>query len=238
MTASTGSAYLHIALVEHLRHWLGGDGLYHHLIYQDGRIDPAILRQIANSYYVSRGLRQNKEANIAALISERLSDWPTGLEERAAFVSDIASEARSRGLTKGMQLSGFSKLIWFVRPKDWTLYDSFAQRGLARHGRSLEFADFYATLNALGFDETMQAMRGVIAVSHFPFLWPERILDKYLMLCGHTDKKSIIDYRSHDAFIAVHSKVCGVTFEQHIRELTKELGRVLSNASLFQVHLR
>ena len=248
MSDETLRNYLRAAVIEHLRWWLADDGVNFRNFQTNGQVDPKTLRTIAVIYYVSRGLRKGKQDRIAKLIDRKLEDWPEKLTERASFVSDIANLANKQGLTNGVQLSAFSKLLWFARPDGWTLYDKWAQKGLAHPRKSIGFIAYYKRLEELQFLEVTGAMRDVINGSHFDELWPERIVDKYLMMCGQQSENSnstdgapedgFIAPSTHDDYLEVLEQFVGPEFLKNVEALTDGLMEVVADKKLFQVHRR
>lgn len=226
------------AVVEHIRWWVASDALQFDKLKTGHRIDPAILRQIATSYYVSRGLSKGKEGEIAELIEGRLPAWPDTLTERAYFVQDLAQEARDafeEPLTNGLQLSAFSKLLWFLKPEGWALFDKYAQKGLARPNKSLTFMPFYRRLDELNFMAVTDAMSTIIKASELPELWPERIVDKYLMICGQSDYDTFVDNSQND-YLRILDQFAGNSVSPKVEALTENLLKTVKNNALFHIH--
>ena len=240
--ASEAWHYIRPALIEHLWHWWGTDALFHaEILRSDQTVCPSTLRRIASAYGVSRGLLQGKEAEAAELLDERLPDWPSGLTERADFVQQVAIEAEQRGLTKGKLLSAFSKIVWFARPSGWTMYDSFARRGLNSKRRYQEFDEYqsyYLRLSDRGFDEAMETGRSVIEASEINYLWPERILDKYLMLVGHSAQENltVVNTSSHNAILRLWDDFFGPEVRRNIDQISIDLATNLCDEPIFQAH--
>jgi len=234
---------LRAAIVDHLRWWLAGDGVHMRRLHTNGVIDPRTLRKIANDYFVSRGLREGKENQIAEMIQDKLQNWPNSLKARADVVYCLAEEAEKEGgadetkqLTHGLQLSGFSKLCWFMRPEGWTMYDKYAQWGLARPKKSIGFKPFYKRLETLNFIGVTTNMRNTIEASDLPNLWPERIIDKYLMQCGQTDTNDFSAVQEQADYLAVQQEFFGSSFTRKIDRLTDQLLQVVENEPIFAVH--
>ncbi len=243
MTDTELRSKLLAAIVDHLRWWLAGDGVHMRRLHQNGKIDPKTLRKIANDYYVSRGLREGKESEIAEMLQERLVDWPGSLKERAEFVYELANDAKAVGgsdkaeqLTNGLQLSAFSKICWFLHPEGWTMYDKYAQWGLAHPKKSIGFIPFYEKLDTFDFVELANKMRGAVRTSKFPSLWPERIIDKYLMQCGQPETKDFSQVSEQADYLAVQNKFFGESFAGNVEALTDELLKLVKDEPLFAMH--
>jgi hypothetical protein len=234
--------YIVPAVLEHLRHWWATDALFHRAIRRkDGTICPATVRGIARSYAVSRGLLRDQEVHVARLLDERLLHWPTTLQDRASLVREIAEEAERQGFTKGKQLSAFSKIIWFACPNGWTLYDSFARRGLLSSelgSGNDEYEKYYSRLDGLKFNHAMDLAREVIASSPFPYLWPERIHDKYLMYLGHDQDRGlrVVDVDAHHDLLALWDGFHGPKFSYALMEFAHSFAVSMCDHQAFQSH--
>lgn len=134
-----------------------------------------------------------------------------------------------------------SKVIWFAKPTGWTLYDSFARRGLGSSSYkdgSNDYEKYYNKLATLNFHEVMESARSVISQSRFPYLWPERIHDKYLMLCGHEEENNrvVIKEKEHEPLLCLWKSFFGPSLIKDIDDLVDTLTSTLLNAEAFQVH--
>lgn len=234
--------FIRPAIIEHLRHWWGSDALFQKtIIKSDGKVCPKTLRNIARAYGVSRGILKDREADVAQMLDAKLSGWPSTLTERAQFVQEMARQAQSQNFTKGILLSAFSKIIWFTRPEGWTLYDSFARRGLKAKradGQKSDFERYYNRLDVLKFQEAMKAGKEVIAKSQFPYLWPERIHDKYLMYLGHDPANGlrVVDVEAHDALLVLWEQFYGPKIIEDIEELVCSFTAKMCHHQAFQPH--
>lgn len=229
------------ALIEHLRGWVGGDALWSAACRDQSEIDPATLRRIATGYYVSRGMHEGKEGRIAGLIKDALPKFRGSLSERAKVVEDLAIEAYEtvdeggKRLTNGRQFSGFSKFMWFLRPKGWALFDKYAQQGLARPQKSLSFMSYYKRLEELSFEEVADDMRSIISVSDLPGLWPERVIDKYLMICGQGDGDDFVGIAQSD-YIRILDQYTEKAMSSKVERLTDSLLAAVQDRELLKVH--
>lgn len=235
--------YLKIAVIEHLHGWWCSDGLLHrNLLQQSGdkgnTVDHRTVRKIAQLYGVGRSVRSGKEVNLAALLDERLRCWPTSLIERAEFVKETAQKAMELGITRGCLLSAFSKLYWFACPIGWTMYDSFAARGVCAVGTGLgQFVSFYSRLHKLDFGSTMELCRTQLRNSYFPYLWPERILDKYLMYCGHREEETVIDDLNHAPILSLWEHFHDRDIALKIGAVVDVLAETVKDCPLFKLHI-
>jgi len=171
-----------LAVYEHHHHWLANDGHYFLTVNENGNIlDVNIAHKIAKDYSVIRNIGGVTE--LEKLISKiNNSDWPDGLSDRFQICQNIAIEFRDIPGRVHAPISGVTKLIWFCRPKGWTMYDKYACIGLL--GKKREAKYFYKTLEENKFQEKAQKLTEICIKYGFPYLWGERIIDKFLLFRG------------------------------------------------------
>ena len=187
---------LYWSAIDYYRWWLAGDQVELRRIRDNGgRHDAASVRRVAIAYKVNRGiLRKDPDdtgaAELARLLNESKSGWPEGLGQRASHCVSLAKAAATGEsgvrLTRGFLVSAMTKLMWFLLPERWTIYDELAATGLGiARMRSTERAPlFYEELCNRGFRDVCDKAAGIIRKSAFPDVMPERILDKHLMCTG------------------------------------------------------
>jgi hypothetical protein len=181
-----------LAVVEHYRWWLGEDQIDVRRIAKTGKIDPETVRAIARRYNVNRGIRKRNDKRdteargIAKLLNNAAKRWPTGLVERAEKCSKVAEKAKRYGYTGGHLASAITKLMWFVKPNGWTMYDGFAATGLGieRKEARERMPEFYRELENRGFREIVADINRTLRATPLLNLKPERVIDKYLWLWG------------------------------------------------------
>ena len=179
--------------------WLDGPELGA-LQIADGLLSPLSVRRIALAYRVSRGIRRPREdeedegledphaAGVADLINNTIPAWlaQPDLVGRAAICIQTAEAAAAAHHTRGIQVSAFTKLFWFVGPAGWTVFDRFAADALGAVGaRPVPRAtSFYQILSAGGFAELSQQGNQLIQQAELGTFRMERILDQQLWLRG------------------------------------------------------
>ncbi|MWD28331.1 hypothetical protein E0K89_012665 [Aquicoccus sp. SCR17] len=233
------------ALQEHALFWWGEDGVdYYELQANGGKYSRESVRKVSARYGVSRGILRNgplprekteKDCDLGAegianLVNQTILEWPTSTVERAEFVADLADQANEDGLTKGRQISAFSKLVWFVRPECWVLYDSYVVNacGINASDPRDRMTSYYAYLADNGFEDDCHAMRGILEKSRFfQSLWPERILDKALWIRGAKDTDAQWQGRSR-AF----RKALGQSIADELADVAEDLNKVVGNSKL------
>lgn len=185
-------ACLHAATFEHFRTSLGLDG-NERVRLQHEPLDANAVRRIAKEYmfiqWIPRDPDHDADVNadgVAQIVNQALPNWPPGLDARRQFCADLATEAHNAGCTVNRQMSGMTKLLWFVRPNGWTIYDSFAAAGAGVGGGNTitRASNFYQNLDARGFDGFVAEISATLAQHQFDTLFGERIVDKLLMLAG------------------------------------------------------
>jgi hypothetical protein len=176
------------AVVEHHRLWWAMDGPCRKKVEKDGKLADDVARVIARDYGVARtigALKVEGSDPIPGLpdlvrdINE--SDWPSGLGARADQCMKLATGHAKRCSGK-TPISAVTKLMWFLRPGGWTMFDTYARHGLIGHKNDV--AAFYAALVDAGFQGRCEAIKARCNDHGFGELWGERIIDKFLMLHG------------------------------------------------------
>ena len=152
---------------------------------EKGYINAAI--SIANEYFARRGINDSLLEETLVKILQKASPW----SKNRTLTDKIATYANLYNSTKigNRKFSSLiSKILWFICPHNWTMYDKFAKKGLAKITystvTSLTGIEFYRKLEVYNFDTTINAMNAVLEDSKFNQLLPERIIDNYLMLLG------------------------------------------------------
>jgi hypothetical protein len=176
------------AVCDHVHFWWSDDGPDFWSAQGADGIAPELVRSIATRYAVGRHIYKGREAAYAKKLQETslLITESMSLVEKSRIVSKFAEDARFDGLTSCVASSAATKLMWFVRPKNWTLYDSYATRPLGIKGATSNqsMKQYYDKLENIGMIEIWEEMRFTMSESKIDFLWPERITDKALWLRG------------------------------------------------------
>lgn len=200
-----GQPLLYWAVVEHYRTWIVDDGLLRNSLQAPNQIlSSEQLRSIARKYGVNRGIyaidkepddstkaaSDGNAAKLAKLLNARAGNWPKGMMARANHCLQLAKDAEEADLTRGVLLSAMTKIMWFLKPDEWTMYDTFASNALnlKERGRTERFNAFYRTLSDLEFLAAAASVKSVLDRHDLTFLWGERVLDKFLMLAGAQDR--------------------------------------------------
>lgn len=118
------------------------------------------------------------------LIHDLSERWPQSLTDRARCCINLAIEAKARSITNGLHLSAATKLMWFLKPSRWTMFDSKARLGVGLSGAANveNCQQFYEILAGANFDSAALEIGNALTREGFHCLWGERVLDKYLML--------------------------------------------------------
>jgi len=162
----------------------------------EGRLDGEAVKRILKYYRAARSVRSADRQRLADALNERVADFAgKPLVERAAIAVAIAQAFRDAGAAGDEDaktpFSAVSKLMWFLSPTGWTMYDSLARAALGiRSYGGKPFLAFYARLDAAGFAETAKDARGVLFAHGLPSHLAERSIDFLLMTAGGRDNPS------------------------------------------------
>ena len=241
---------LRIALTEHYLCWLAGDGEDYHQIHDKdrdgGRLAPSVLRRIAKRYNVNRGIIRPKGTKgdpSAKKLAEILTDATTELRDleirdRWRETRSVAEDCRQAmedcfsGTEVKQIVSGVTKLTWFLAPRGWAMFDSFAGKavGVGQRNKAEERAEeFYDQLSSRGFCDHVNKVQEVLNHHHFEYLFAERVIDKFLMLVGRPGVVDEWDFRAK-RFIAALRQPLG----DDVRSCAENVAR-LADSGLVQV---
>lgn len=141
-------------------------------------------------------------ALLCKLVNEAVHNWPDGLLARAQACRDVMDKAADhqvgvpiwrKPLPDGQLsnelpalkdlASAITKLVWFLRPHGWTIFDDLAATGLGipDQQRRARMTAFYDRLHDLRFEALVAAMAQEIEARGFTPILAPRILDTVLM---------------------------------------------------------
>lgn len=180
------------ATIDHWRTWNKFDGPVRDQVNRDGGLTGYTAAAIAIEYNLLQSLpwkggfaRFHTVACVVNKTANNIRDDAT-MKEKADATGELAkSLIKGTGVTK-IPSSAASKLLWFVRPKGWTMFDRHAFNAVfeRRPGkRSEDLKDFYDVLGSSRFG-ALAAEVVEIGLSNGVPLNGERVLDKLLMLRG------------------------------------------------------
>lgn len=175
-----------------------------------GLMPPELAAVIATEYKVSRCLNLGENGKLhqsersrdqtrrhkkfAKILNRARTKWPITLKGRARRCSRLAQDIVSEGLSSdaGYPASAATKLMWFVEPEDWTVFDNVASKALLRSpskGNSIEKMErFYCELGNRCFVNDAKDIQANIEDSEFKFLHGTRVIDKFLLFVGAEDE--------------------------------------------------
>jgi len=178
---------LTIAVIERARAHLCTDAPFLQRIRQDGKLTAATVEEIASEYLVRRNLgKGNRLQEVANHMNEAIASWPADLAGRAQWCLACATGMKSNLVLYHNPMSAVSKLAWFLRPKGWTLYDSFARNAVRSGGASnpKRLIRFYNALERNGFQDASEKIETILSRTPWSQLNGARVLDSYMMLAG------------------------------------------------------
>lgn len=145
------------------------------------QLNSVSVRRIASRYSVVRAIPKRATSDSIDWRASRIADdlnqlAPTldatrSLPSVAAELTGIIERWKSDEVTKNKFASGATKLLWFLRPSGWTVYDAFAADGLGitKQGNTLNrMKAFYQKLDDLGFGAAAKQLDENFAQSVFP----------------------------------------------------------------------
>jgi hypothetical protein len=122
-----------------------------------------------------------------------VSIWPKTLGAKCEQLASAAVMSKDEGETRSPLCSGMSKLAWFLAPKGWTMFDTFAANAIGiKNGTSPDrMKSFYEKLLEFEIEECWKEISNVLNKHQVNDLWAERITDKMLWIKGSQGKKII-----------------------------------------------
>jgi hypothetical protein len=189
------TAHIFWATVDYHRLWLPVDQVERWRLARYGvGLSASSIRRIGLAYYFNRGIRQLKDDEGARQLADKLNNtsWPEGVADRCDCCLRLAhwasaTMANGKTITKGQQGSAMSKLMWFLHPNGWTVFDRFVAKAVgipAYRPRPDQARRYYRILDERGFRSCTADARACVDTTSFPDLYPERVLDRYLMIRG------------------------------------------------------
>jgi len=187
------------ATIQLYRTYLFEDGPFLEMIRDaGGNMDSHTLSRIAYSYAVSRTIpappkNVDKSYNLelfARAVLNLQKNWPSSTQDRAQACRTTTCvlaknfSRRSDARISGAPHSAVTKLIWFLEPTGWTVYDRLAANAVPKHGEDTEQRQerFYNIIKeplAEWSDKIRQPLSQLD-----PKLHAERLIDKYLLITG------------------------------------------------------
>ena len=147
-------------------------------------LDGHWVRAIGEPYIVNRTIGGGQEQAVADLVLHSGQGDEMDIEERAARLS-LALEKRA--FAGNAPASAASKISWFVWPRNWTMYDSYAAKAVVGSPKETglqRMERFYAALAMRGWRDALKDTRLVLADYGLEPLLAERAIDKFLFLHG------------------------------------------------------
>ena len=184
------------ATIAYYRQWLAFDGVWLPIVKERGLITPA-LDAILREYGIARCVPSRKgdesserDCKLIIALSKVSGNWPESITARASRCVEIAESKNGLfSARKGKEIfagSLVSKLMWFLKPEGWTIFDSYAALGVKAKGATKkdQMIDFYKKLVDNKFAELAKEMQTHIDETGFSGIHAARIIDLRLMLEG------------------------------------------------------
>lgn len=222
---------LYWSTIAYARWWLSVDAPLRGLVSaDDNRLTAETMALIALPYNVARGLPSRSDrrasANVAAALNEGSKGWPTTLIHKADRCRELANQLRLDGYTYYNQVSAVSKLMWFLKPSQWTLFDRYAADGMKtkKHIDTVDrMMSFFQKLDASGFSMVNEHISFLVSQSEWSMLPSERVLDTFLMRRGglRTGNNSV---RALNAFLSALPGPASDSLNSLAMQIQSELG--------------
>jgi hypothetical protein len=210
-------AELYWSVIKYTRAWWATDGARFDVMGTEKKLNVHLIRSIATEYNVVRSLPGSYKASngkdkiefteesdqvaskIVSVLDDSLVNWRGDLSAKAEICIEICKALRVKlpgpynvAPFYNNALSATSKFVWFLQPKEWTMYDSYACSGL--FGKKLPtnektFQDFYCTLQKLNFTDHETQVQAAIDKTFLRGLPASRVLDTLLMGRAQGDPK-------------------------------------------------
>lgn len=217
------------AVIEHYRLWLFFDGLEIARIREnDDKLTPPAVQRIAQEYNVLQStpkgtskLRMAK--NIVRLLSGENRDHPSSLLARAERCAWLAKEAKRLGYVKNREASAMTKLMWFLKPGGWTMFDRYAADaiGTNKYPSPIDrMEEFYSNLSERDFESAARRLGSALRENGWCGLHGERVVDKFLWLSEADDRGYVID--NCKIFLTLLPNGIGDRLEHMAREISEQ----------------
>lgn len=240
MSGAWADNQVYWATLAYARWWLAVDGPLLAALGEARDFTPSHLRRVAVRYNVARGMvkDENKSTDAAVqglcdLIAAARTTWPNPVEERAKRCLEIARNAQRLKFTgETLQVSAVSKFMWFVEPRNWTMFDRFVVRGMkvpANLTAPERFTEFYRRISAGGFATAVAQMQPIIGHSKLPTLPAERIVDSLLMARGKDNKRDRPTLNIEVAESRAYLGLLPPTFRDDLHRLATQLQDEIGN---------
>jgi hypothetical protein len=148
-----------------------------------GHIDADTLGYILSEYSIRRNVAVEGDAR-CNLIKKLNSDCMQGIlkegfTKRAELLCKFSDENR---IGERKINSAYSKLTWFLRPEDWTMFDKFVNSAVLRRNQS-NMKECYENISKF-WDENSSALSKKASDHKFNPLLGLRVFDKFLFCHG------------------------------------------------------
>jgi hypothetical protein len=188
LTRKRAECLLYWSVVEHHRWWISFDGpIWKRVNDVATPLNGCDVLLIALQYSVFNDivLKPTPPESIAKGIRDLAKVWPDTLECRAESCIATANTLAQNGHTRGSQRSMVTKLIWFLKPNNWTMFDKNARLAFGIRDRTeTGMKRFYRELENWGFSEQAREISETLNGAALSELFGERVLDKLLWLLG------------------------------------------------------
>jgi hypothetical protein len=248
-------APLYWATIRYLRAWYATDGVNVARVGKEKLTPPVLRRitreYLVNRGIASaKNSKVDRQAHaiddedasaklLCMLLNDAAEKWPTSLVERSNVCASLTQKAFEQKIgvfvekkrpsnTPPVQneiVSAITKLLWFLRPHGWTMFDNEAASGLGipKIKSKERMLQFYQKLHELDFQALHDGMATVIKCHDFDPILAPRIVDKVLMAKSEINV-STQEVKDEKAFLAILPKAVAAKAHALGLELQQRFG--------------
>jgi|GEM_PF-6405540 hypothetical protein len=181
----------------------------------NGGMDKDVVRDIFNKYSLNRSVGKNKELQNANKFCGEVNkfcnhNWPDKIVCRAMRCAGMARRLKKSCPLRGEPASAVTKLVWFLKPQGWTIFDSYATAALGVGGSpsTRQMVDFYRQLDRRGFIGQADGITEILNRYGLADLRGERVIDAFLWLAGNSTVGTISRINGHQSNLGILKKSC------------------------------
>lgn len=190
------------AVIENYHLWLFFDGPELVRVRENNEyLTAQAVQRIAREYNVLQSTPQGTSKlkmaeNIVRLLAREKRVHPNSLMARAERCAWLANEAQRLGYVRNREASAMTKLMWFLKPRGWTMFDRYAADaiGTNKHSSPIDrMKEFYSNLSERNFESAARRLGSALRENGWRGLHGERVVDKFLWLSEADDRDHVID---------------------------------------------
>ncbi len=175
------------AVVEHHRTWDNFDGpALQRLRNNSQKFDAKLVKDIRSEYGLGRSLAGSEPKRLGTFLDAEFSQIGSDFAGKISACATISEKIVAKNVARRRQPVAVSKFLWFAAPKGWTMFDDYVSQslGITDSDCIARLRSFYETLARRGFLNQATAISSTLRENQISMLYGERVIDKFLWLCG------------------------------------------------------